>query len=53
MLRLLARAAVATSLLALAAHLAAQEGPKHGSLVISGGAEKPGVILERFVQLAG
>ena len=32
----------------------AQEiGPKHGILVISGGAEKPGIILERFVALAG
>jgi cyanophycinase len=39
---------------ALAAGLPAQDfGPKHGALVISGGAEKPGVILERFVALAG
>src|SRR5215467_4549204 len=28
-------------------------GPKHGTLVVSGGAEKPGIILERFIQLAG
>src|SRR5262245_27428135 len=28
-------------------------GPKHGTLVVSGGAEKPGIILERFVELAG
>src|SRR6476660_4786745 len=35
------------------APVGAQEGPKHGTLVISGGAEKPGIILERFVQLAG
>ena len=40
-------------LFALGAPLAAQEGPKHGTLVISGGAEKPGIILERFIQLAG
>jgi len=34
--------------------LAAQEiGPKNGTLVISGGAEKPGIILERFIALAG
>jgi cyanophycinase len=28
-------------------------GPKHGALVVSGGAEKPGIILERFIALAG
>src|SRR5215472_9133380 len=28
-------------------------GPKHGTLVVSGGAEKPGIILERFIELAG
>jgi cyanophycinase len=33
--------------------LAQDIGPKHGTLVISGGAEKPGIILERFIQLAG
>src|SRR5437762_11548795 len=38
---------------ALGAPIGAQEGPKHGTLVISGGAEKPGIILERFIQLAG
>jgi len=41
-------------LVALAASLHAQEfGPKHGTLVISGGAEKPGIIIERFIALAG
>jgi cyanophycinase len=41
-------------LLALAAPLYAQAiGPRHGTLVISGGAEKPGIILPRFVELAG
>ena len=38
---------------AFAPALAAQEGPKHGTLIISGGAEKPGIILERFVELSG
>ena len=38
-------------MLTAAAH--AQHGPAHGTLVISGGAEKPGIILERFIQLAG
>lgn len=49
------RAVRATLLLAtLAGGLRAQEvGPRHGTLVVSGGAEKPGVILERFVALAG
>lgn len=40
--------------LTLSASLIAQDiGPKHGTLVVSGGAEKPGIILERFVALAG
>jgi cyanophycinase len=48
------RATVVVSLLVTAAHIArAQQGPAHGTLVISGGAEKPGIILERFIQLAG
>jgi len=41
------------AMFALTASVSAQEGPKHGTLVISGGAEKPGIILERFIQLAG
>src|SRR5262245_52031801 len=28
-------------------------GPTRGTLVVSGGADKPGIILERFVELAG
>jgi cyanophycinase len=41
-------------LLALGTALSAQDiGPRHGTLVISGGAEKPGIILPRFVELAG
>lgn len=40
--------------LSVAANLSAQDiGPKHGTLVVSGGADKPGIILERFVELAG
>src|SRR5215467_5753630 len=42
------------SLLYLGGILYGQDiGPKHGTLVVSGGADKPGIILERFVQLAG
>src|SRR5437016_3862121 len=38
----------------LTATLSAQDiGPKHGTLVVSGGAEKPGIVLERFIALAG
>jgi len=40
--------------LVFAASVLAQDiGPKRGTLVVSGGADKPGIILERFVELAG
>ena len=45
--------AILALVFAFTAPVGAQEGPKHGTLVISGGAEKPGIILERFIQLAG
>jgi cyanophycinase len=45
---------ISTRLLLAGATLHAQaSGPAHGTLVVSGGAEKPGVILERFIALAG
>jgi cyanophycinase len=43
-----------TLLALIAGALYAQDfGPKHGTLIVSGGAEKPGIIIERFVALAG
>jgi cyanophycinase len=50
------RLAVWSSVLWLASGIAvgAQEiGPARGALVVSGGADKPGINLERFIELAG
>jgi cyanophycinase len=45
---------VSICLVTLGATVHAQaSGPARGTLVVSGGAEKPGIILERFITLAG